>query len=76
MKIKFKVHNVSRSVASATTVIDGETVPATVPCLEVELVTLSERHGNVTFRFTGTAMADARELFQPDAVIVGGFEAE
>jgi hypothetical protein len=73
MKVAFRVHGVAEGRANVATEVDGETLQATVPCLEVELVTESVRHGNQTLRFTGSQMEEAKELFQKDAKIIGDF---
>lgn len=74
MKIDFKVHGVSKGNANVRTEVDGEAMTATVPCTEVELVTLSERSGNLTLRLVGDAMARAAELFKQDTIVTATFE--
>lgn len=76
MKVAFRVHGVSEQRVNVQTEVDGETLQASVPCLEVELVTASERSGNLTLRFTGSQKEEAQELFQKDAVIVADFYEE
>ena len=75
MKVEFKVHGVSKGQANVRTEVDGEPITASVPCLEVEMTTVAERSGSLTLRFVGSAMEEARELFQPDAVLTANFEA-
>lgn len=76
MKVDFKVHGVAEGRANVPTDVDGETVIATVPCLEVELVTTSERNGNLTLRFVGSSIDAARALFTRDAAIAATFEVK
>lgn len=73
MKVNFKVHGVSDGFANVRTEVDGETLTASVPALEVELVTEAERSGSLTLRFVGSAINDARELFTKDAKISADF---
>jgi len=74
MKIEFRVHGVSRSRANVPTEVDGEMMTASVPCLEVELVTTNTRSGNLTLRLVGAQIADGEELFKQDAVITADFD--
>jgi hypothetical protein len=76
MKVEYKVHGVAKGMANVPTEVDGEPITASVPCLEVELVTVSQRHGNQTLRFIGSQMAEAEELYKPDAEIMVTFEAK
>ena len=73
MKVDFLVHTVSNQSANVPTEVDGEAMNASVPCLEVELVTKLERHGTLTLRFVGGGIAEAKELFKPDAYITADF---
>lgn len=74
MKVDFKVHGVSRGSANTQHEEDGEVITATLPCLEVELTTVAQRSGSLTLRFVGSAIEQAKELFQPDAVLTATFE--
>jgi hypothetical protein len=76
MKVNFKVHGVSKGFANARTEIDGETITASVPCLEVELTTVAERSGSLTLRFVGSSMEQAAELFKQDALLSADFVGE
>lgn len=76
MKVEFRVHTVAISSANVKAEIEGETITASAPALEVELVTLSERSGTLTLRFIGDAMNDAKELFKQDAYITADFAAK
>jgi hypothetical protein len=73
MKVEFKVHGVSQGSAHATAQVDGETVQSTTPCLEVELVSAKDRDGNLTLRFVGSKIEEAKAMFKPDAVIEAEF---
>ncbi len=73
MNVEFKVHGVANAYTNVATEVDGEAISASVPCLEVELVTTSVRSGNLTLRFVGASIAEARELFSADAVLVASF---
>ena len=75
MKVDFRVHGVASSFANVKTEVDGEQLNASVPSLEVELVTVSERNGNLTLRFVGGGIEDAKKLFQPNAVVSAEFSA-
>ncbi len=68
MKVEFKVHGVAKGMANVRTEVDGETLTAAIPCVEVELVTIAERSGSLTLRFVGSAMEEAVEKFTPDSV--------
>lgn len=76
MKVDFKVHGVAAGYANVRTEVDGEALTASVPCLEVELVTMSERSGSLTLRFVGSAMEEAKEMFSADKVLSATFEAQ
>lgn len=76
MKVKMRVHGVSNGNANAQTEVDGEMLQASVPCLEVELVTVSQRHGSLMLRFTGSQIEEARELYKTDRSIVATFEGD
>lgn len=69
MEIKFRVHTAVDARANVATEVDGATVQASIPCFEVELVTPSPRDGNLTLRFVGDKIADAKELFKHDAEV-------
>lgn len=75
MNVEFKVHGVANGNANVRTEVDGEPITATVPCLEVELVTVAERSGSLTLRFVGSAIEDARKLFAKDAQLTATFAA-
>lgn len=75
MRVEHRVHGVSSGRANVPTEVDGEQLTASVECLEVELVSKGDRHGNQTLRFTGSAMQEAKELFTPDRVIYTTYEA-
>jgi hypothetical protein len=68
MKVEFKVHGIAKGTANVKTEVDGEALTASVPCVEVELVTVSERSGSLTLRFVGSAMEEAVAKFTPDSV--------
>jgi len=74
MKVDFRVHGIGNGNANVRTEVEGESITATVPCLEVELVTTSERSGNLTLRFVGSSIEEARKLFARDAVLTATFE--
>lgn len=76
MNIDFKVHGVSKGNANVPTEVDGEPMTATVPCLEVELVTTSPRSGNLTLRLVGDAMKSGADLFKQDAVLTATFASK
>lgn len=76
MKFDFKVHGVASGQANVRTEVDGEPMTATVPCLEVELVTASERNGNLVLRIVGSSLSEAVALFAKDALIEGEFKAK
>ncbi len=73
MKVEFKVHGVAQGTANIRTEIEGEMLTASVPCLEVELVTVAERSGSLTLRFVGAAIEEAKEIYVKDAVLTGTF---
>jgi hypothetical protein len=73
MKIPFKVHGVAEGRANVRAEVNGEIVNATVPCLEVELVTVSEQSGNLTLRFTGSQIEPARRHYTRDKIIEADF---
>lgn len=73
MNVDFRVHGVAKGSANVRTEVDGETLTASVPALEVELVTVSDRSGNLTLRFVGSSIEAAAELFKPDAEISATF---
>lgn len=66
--IDMVVHGVSDIKIGQSVVVDGETLPAAIDCLEVELSHVG-RHGSSTRRFVGKEAAAARELFKPDTII-------
>jgi len=70
MKVEFRVHGVSKGSANVQTEVDGEMLNASVPCAEVELVTVGGRSGSLTLRFVGAAMQEALDKFTPDSVHV------
>lgn len=76
MKVGFRVHTVAESRANARTEVEGEMLTASIPCLEVELVTIQERSGTLTLRFVGSAMEDARKMFTADKVIYADFSED
>lgn len=73
MNVEFRVHTVAEARANARTEVDGETLTASIPCLEVELTTVQERSGTLTLRFVGSAMEDARKLFAADKIFHADF---
>ncbi len=70
MKVEFKVHGISKGTATVKTEVDGEEVTASLPSLEVELVSVKQRHGNIVLRFVGQEMAEAQDKFKQDGVHV------
>lgn len=64
MDIKFNVHNVAQSEEQKNVEIGGETVPARVPCTEVELTTDDEAHGSLVLRFRGAKAKEAASIFK------------
>lgn len=68
MKVEFKVHGIAKGAANVRTDVDGEMLTASVPCVEVELVTVSERSGSLTLRFVGASMEEALKRFTPDSI--------
>lgn len=42
---------------------------ATVPCYEVELTTVKERHGTLTLRFAGDELVPAQEALKQDTKV-------
>src|SRR5690349_2642170 len=73
MDVEFVVHSVAQAQANVQTQVDGETMTAQVPCIEVELATVAERSGTLTLRLVGSGMAAAKDLFKPDAKITATF---
>ena len=65
MKAKFRVHSVVRSRVTKQVEVNGETVPADVWGLEVEMV--DENGASYTRRFIGQAAKDAEATFKKDA---------
>lgn len=76
MNVDFRVHSVAKGFANVRTEVDGEMLTASVPSLEVELVTVSERSGTLTLRFVGSAIEAAADLYKQDAEINGTFGAK
>ena len=73
--VQFKVASVTQGHANARTEIDGESVSALVPCLEVELVQVG-RGRSFTMQVVGAAMEEAKNMFKPDAEITASFNAK
>ena len=71
--IAFRVASVVPGHASARTEIDGESVSALVPCLEVELVQVG-RNRSFTMQVIGAAIDEAKKMFTQDAEITAKFE--
>lgn len=69
MNVVFKVHGVSKVPVSMETMVGDEKVVASVPCLEVELVTEAAISGSLTLRFFGKDMPAAEALYVQDALI-------
>ncbi len=69
MKIEFVVHEISTTTRSADVDYLGEKISASIPIMEVQLVTKDPMHGSLTLRFTGKAAVDARARFKPDATV-------
>lgn len=74
IKQEFRVNGVSDGHAGVQTEVDGETVRANVPCLEVELIPAGGRSGSFTLRAIGANIEDARKVFTPGAEITATFE--
>lgn len=74
IKQEFRVNGVGDGHAGVQTEVDGETVRANVPCLEVELVPVGGRSGSFTLRAIGANIEEARKCFQPGAEITATFE--
>jgi hypothetical protein len=63
MQIVMNVHNVTFQPMTVQVEHDGETTPAVIQCMEVELVGPGY-HGSTTFRFTKAAdVEEARKNF-------------
>lgn len=71
--VKMRVHGANLSTISMNVEAAGKTVSALVPCLEVEMVTTEDRHGNLTLRFIGDEVEAAKALFVPDAEVAVTF---
>lgn len=65
MQVQFRVHGVSNGSTAVETEVDGQKMTATVACVEVELVTVSQRHGSLTLRFVGAEREAALARFIP-----------
>ncbi len=72
VKVKYTVHSVSRSAVQRTVKYGAQEVPATVPCLVVELVSECGGMGH-SFTFIGGEAAAAEEMFEPEGSIVVSF---
>lgn len=68
MQVKFTVHSVTPSSKNATVDFNGEQVVATIPAVEVELV--SDHYGSLILKFVGSEAEEAKSAFVKDAVKV------
>lgn len=66
MQIKFKVHSVTPSAENVTATVNGEQVIASVPAVQVELV--SDHYGSLILKFVGSEAEEAKKTFSVDAV--------
>lgn len=64
MEVKFTVHAVTPTHISATALLDGQEIRASVSGVEVELTTDNPRHGSLVFRFVGAEAGEAVEKFK------------
>lgn len=69
MIVDFKVHTVHKSQVNSTGMVDGKEVLSTTAALEVELVTVASRHGNLVLRFVGDEVDVAKAYYTKDRVI-------
>ena len=69
MEIRFVVHNISTVPHRAQVEMKGESIFASVDCVEVELVG-ADLHGSFTARFYGADAGEARAKFKKDAIVV------
>lgn len=76
MIVEFKVHTVAMTKTNAKTNVDGEELQAQVDCLEVELVTVKQRHGTIPLRFVGSEIEEAKALFVVDRIIPVEFSSK
>lgn len=75
-KIAFCVHGVSDSAVTKMIDIGGELTKASVPCFEVEFVTVEEYDGSFTRRFIGAQrIQDARLKYTPGSTFDATFAA-
>jgi hypothetical protein len=74
MKIEYKVHGVSNGSANVKAEVNGETINAAAPSLDVELTPADGgTNGTITLRIIGSQAEEAKELFKPDAAITVDF---
>jgi len=76
MKVPFRVHGLSTGSVNVPAQVDGQDMRASISCFEVELVTASDRDGNLILRFVGDSIEEAKKLFKQDGVYVAKFEQE
>ncbi len=65
MDINFTVHSAIVTGQSVMANVNGQNIPATIECLEVEL--LSDLHGSLRLRFSGIEKDEATKLFVVDS---------
>lgn len=75
MITKFKVHGANRVPFSRPVQVDGQTLMASVPCLEVELVTEDVASGSLTLRFFGDKIEEAAAIYVVDADLDASWSA-
>jgi ABC-type sulfate/molybdate transport systems ATPase subunit len=73
MNIEFRVHTVANSHSNVKAEVNGETINALAPALEVELVPASGSGGSLTLRVIGGQMEEAKGIFKENATIVADF---
>lgn len=66
MQVKFTVHSVTPSSENASVDFNGEQIVATVPAVQVELV--SDHYGSLILKFVGSEAEEAKKAFTVNAV--------
>lgn len=75
MDLKYLVHRVSAHLYQTQATVNGETMPAHVHAVEVELVALGHEGGTILHRFIGAAAEEAKKLYREGQQIVLSFNA-
>jgi len=73
MKIDYRVHGVASGQASIQTEVNGESLGASMPCLEVELTSVDGRSGSTILRIVGSQINEAKEKFKAGSVVTAEF---